>query len=802
MKYIRFFKELSNKDVPIVGGKNASLGEMYQNLGQKGVKIPNGFATTSDAYRLLLKSNNLEEEIKNILNGLDIKDVDELKRRAKAVREIILGAKMPQELEKEIEKAYKELCEFYGKENISVAVRSSATAEDLPEASFAGQQETFLNISGKDELIKSAKKCFASLFTDRAVSYRASRGFDHFQVALSVGIQKMVRSDKASSGIMFSIDTDSGSPELVLITSTWGLGENIVGGRVNPDEFIVFKPTLRQGLKPILKRQLGSKSIKMIYSDESAVFTKNIQTPQNEKDSFSINDDEVVKLAKYAVIIEEHYSNLAGEYRPMDMEWAKDGDDNELYIVQARPETVQSQRLKKETTHYLTNYRLLSKDNTVLLTGTAVGERIASGKVHIINSQEEFHDFKDGEILVSDNTDPDWEPVMKKASAIVTNSGGRTCHAAIVAREMGKAAIVGTKEATKKLKNDMEITVSCAEGEEGRVYDGALKYDIEKIDIESLKETKVKLYLNVGNPLQAFHLAQLPNHGVGLARIEFIINNYIKAHPLVLVDLHNEKEIGDEKSILKLIKSYKNPKDFFVKKLSEGIGMIAAAFYPKPVIVRTSDFKSNEYKNMLGGAKYEPQEENPMIGYRGASRYYSQLYKPAFLWECEALKKVRDEMGLINVKIMIPFTRTPQEGKKVINILNEAGLAQGENGLEVYVMCEIPSNVILADEFLKTFDGFSIGSNDLTQLVLGVDRESPLVAHIFDERNEAVKTMLSMAIKACKKNKKYIGICGQAPSDYPEITEFLVKNGIDSISLNPDSILKTWQSVLKLENNM
>ncbi|MDQ1339051.1 MAG: pyruvate, water dikinase, partial [Campylobacterota bacterium] len=574
MKYIRFFKELSNKDVPIVGGKNASLGEMYQNLSQKGVRVPNGFATTSDAYRVLLKSNNLEEEIKNILNGLDIKDVDELKKRAKAVRELILGAKMPQELEEEIEKAYKELCEFYGKENISVAVRSSATAEDLPEASFAGQQETFLNISGKDELIRSAKKCFASLFTDRAVSYRASRGFDHFQVALSVGIQKMVRSDKASSGIMFSIDTDSGSPELVLVTSTLGLGENIVGGKVNPDEFIVFKPTLKQGLKPILKRQLGSKSIKMIYSDESGVFTKNIQTPQNERDSFSINDDEIVKLAKYAVVIEEHYSNLAGEYRPMDMEWAKDAQDGEIYIVQARPETVQSQKLKKEKTHFLTNYRLLSKEKNILLLGTAVGERIASGKVHIINSSEEFHDFKEGEILVSDNTDPDWEPVMKKASAIITNSGGRTCHAAIVAREMGIAAIVGTKNATKKLKNGMEVTVSCAEGEEGRVYDGALEYDIEKIDIENLKETKTKLYLNIGNPLQAFHIAQLPNHGVGLARMEFIVNNYIKAHPLALVDLYNNNEINEKESITQRIKAYKNPKEFFVNKLSEGIGMI------------------------------------------------------------------------------------------------------------------------------------------------------------------------------------------------------------------------------------
>lgn len=796
MRYIRFFESLSNKDVGIVGGKNASLGEMVANLSGEGIRVPGGFATTSEAYWLLLSHNKLEVKLRGILEGLDPKDVEALKKAGAKVRKKMLDAAIPPELEKEILEAYGQLSKRYGTGAVDVAVRSSATAEDLPEASFAGQQETFLNITSSKALMESVKKCYASLFTDRAISYRASRGFDHFKVALSVGVQKMVKSK--SSGIMFSIDTDSGSPELVLITSTWGLGENIVGGKVNPDEFIVFKPTLGEGKKTILKRNLGSKEKTLVYSGKKKTPLENLKTPKSERDRFSLTDDEVIELAKMAVAIETYYTKQAGEYRPMDMEWARE-ETGELYIVQARPETVQSQKLKTKKVHSLQEYRLDEKAHKTLLMGTAVGEKIASGTVRIINSRKEFGTFNAGEILVTDNTDPDWEPVMKIAAAVVTNSGGRTCHAAIVAREIGVPAIVGARGATAKLKDGMEVTVSCAEGESGLVYEGALPFHIDTVDLTRLGEPKTRLFMNVGDPRKAFHVAQLPNHGVGLARMEFIINNSIKAHPLALIDVYNGKEIAEKKRMLCIAKGYGDTREFFVNKLSEGIGMIAAAFYPKPVIVRTSDFKSNEYKNMPGGATYEPDEENPMIGFRGASRYYSEQYKPAFVWECEALKKVRDEMGLVNVKIMIPFTRTPEEGRKVVAIMNEAGLVQGVNGLEIYAMCEIPSNVIYADGFLKVFDGYSIGSNDLTQLTLGVDRDSGLVAHVFDERNEAVKRMLKMAIEACKKEGKYIGICGQAPSDYPEITEFLVREGIESISLNPDSILKTWQQVVDLE---
>lgn len=798
MAYIRFFDAISNKDVGQVGGKNASLGEMYVNLTKEGIRIPFGFATTSAAYRDFIRENGLEAPIKETIEGIDYKQVDTLKSAAEQVREMILSASFSPEFESRIIEAYARLCKHYGREHIDVAVRSSATAEDLPEASFAGQQETFLNVDSEAALLESVKRCFASLFTDRAVSYRASRGFDHFAVALSVGVQKMVRSDRSASGVMFSIDTDSGSKELVLITSIWGLGENIVGGKVNPDEFIVFKPTLAQGHEAILKRALGTKEKTMVYA-ASGQGTENIDTSSDKQQRFSISDQEVLTLARYAVAIEAYYTNLAGEYRPMDMEWAKDADDGELYIVQARPETVQSQKLKHGRPHVVEEYLLDTTDKKVLITGRAVGEKIAQGRVKIIKDRSAFHDFKEGEVLVTDNTDPDWEPVMKKASAIVTNSGGRTCHAAIVAREIGVPAIVGSQNATEVLKNALAVTISCAEGEEGYVYEGTLPFHIETTDMSGMPDPKTHLYMNVGNPQKAFHLAHLPSHGVGLARMEFIINNTIKAHPLALFDYYHGKKIENTEVIEALIRGYPDAKEFFVDKLSEGIGMIAAAFYPKPVIVRTSDFKSNEYKNMPGGRAYEPDEENPMIGYRGASRYYSEQYKPAFLWECEALKKVRDDMGLINVRIMIPFTRTPEEGKKVVGIMNEAGLTQGVNGLEIYAMCEIPANVILADEFLKVFDGYSIGSNDLTQLTLGVDRESSYVAHIFDERNEAVKRMLSMAIRACKEAGKYIGICGQAPSDYPEITEFLVREGIDSISLNPDSVIKTWQNVLKLE---
>ena len=799
MKYIKFFSEIGIKDISLVGGKNASLGEMYSSLAKLDVKVPNGFATNSDAYWLLLKENNLNDKIKSNLKNLDIKDIQSLQKIGKKIRTLILNAKLPLVVENEIKESYKILSKKYGKKNIDVAVRSSGTAEDLPDASFAGQQDTFLNINTEDELIKAVKKCYASLFNDRAISYRQSRGYDHLKVALSVGIQKMVRSDKSSSGIMFTIDTESGSKDLIMINSIYGLGENIVGGKVIPDEFFVFKPTLKKGISSILKKQLGSKEKRMIYSGDKLEKTKNISITKKEQNRFSITDDEIIKLAQYGLQIEEHYSKIAGSYRAMDIEWAKDGDSNELFIVQARPETVQSKKEK----YILKSYKLLKKesDENIIISGQAVGDKIGSGIVKIITNLSQSHLFNDGDILVADITDPDWEPLMKKASGVVTNKGGRTCHAAIVAREIGVPAIVGTINATKVLKANAKVTVSCSDGEKGYVYKGILEYKIEEINCKNIKEPKTKLYMNVGDPQKAFKVAKLPNQGVGLARMEFIINNYIKAHPMALYNMQKGIKVQDEKKIKSFIKGYKDPKSFFVNKLAQGIAMIGAAFYPKPVIVRTSDFKSNEYKNMLGGKLYEQDEENPMIGFRGASRYYSKEYQKAFEWECEALKKVRDDMGLTNIKIMLPFVRTPLEGEKVIKIMNKKGLVQGKNSLEIYAMCEIPSNVIFADKFLKIFDGYSIGSNDLTQLTLGVDRDSALISHIFDERNEAVKRMIKMVIKECKKQNKYIGICGQAPSDYPEITRFLVKNNIDSISLNPDSLLKMRKVVVELESN-
>lgn len=790
MQYIRFFNELNIKDVPSVGGKNASLGEMYQNLSAKGINVPNGFATTSDAYWLLLDENNIKEKIHQILSDLDISDTQNLQKRGKEVRELILSSKLPQTLEDELLEAYQKLSKEYDSQNIDVAVRSSGTAEDLPDASFAGQQETFLNISSTDKLLESVKACFASLFTDRAISYRTSRGFDHFKVALSVGVQKMVRSDISSSGIMFTIDTESGSDKLILINSIWGLGENIVSGKVNGDEFFVFKPTLKEGKNTILKRSLGIKKEKMLYG-ENDTHTLNVKTSKEEQNSFSISDDEVLALARQALIIEEHYK------RPMDIEWAKDGKDNKLYIVQARPETVQS---KTHNDISIQKYSLDDKSNAKVLTsGRAVGDKIGSGKVKIIKDTSEFALFEKDDILVADTTNPDWEPIMKKASAVITNRGSRTCHAAIVAREIGVPAIVGCDDATKVLKNGASVTVSCAEGDEGYVYEGELPFTSKTINMNELKPTKTKLYMNIGNPAEAFNLAKMPNDGVGLARMEFIMNHSINAHPMALVDIHKGKEVKDEAQILEFAAGYSDTKEFFLQKISEGVGTIAAAFYPRPVIIRTSDFKSNEYRNMPGGFAYEAEEENPMIGFRGASRYYDESYKEAFAWECQALKRVRNDMGLTNVKIMLPFVRTPEEGKKVIEVMKAQGLVQGENSLEIYAMCEIPANVILADKFLEIFDGYSIGSNDLTQLTLGVDRESAKIAHIFDERNEAVKRMLQMAIESCKERNKYIGICGQAPSDYPEITQFLVENGIDSISLNPDSLYKMHQLVSELE---
>jgi len=793
MHYIKFFETISKKDIALVGGKNANLGEMYQHLSHKGIHVPNGFATTKDAYQLLLSQNGLYKKIDTILEGMDIEDVTALQEGAKIVRELILEETLPFEVQQEISLAYKKLSNEYNSNAIDVAVRSSATAEDLPDASFAGQQESYLNISSDRLVLLHVKKCIASLFTDRAISYRHSRGFNYKDISLCVVIQKMVRSDEASSGVIFTHDTQSANENIILINSVYGLGENIVGGRVNPDAFYVFKPTLKQNKSSIIKRQLGSKEMKMIYDDK--LKTLNIPTTPLQRESFSLTDADVITLAKVALIIEEYYQVI------MDIEWAKDAKDGKLYIVQARPETIHS---KEKNAHCIRKY-VIKEDTskrTVLVKGRAIGERIGLGIVKVINSLSEASRFNAGEILVTDITDPDWEPLMKKASAVITNKGGRTCHAAIVAREIGVSTIVGCSNATDVLEDDMHVSVCCAEGEEGFVYEGALSFEIESIELDNLEEPKTKLLMNVGNPEKAFSFASIPNQGVGLARMEFIINNYIKAHPMALYDIYKGKFVKGNEEITELIKGFSDTKTFFIEKLAEGIGTIAAAFYPHPVVVRTSDFKSNEYKHMLGGEVYERDEENPMIGFRGASRYYSQNYKEAFKWECEALKKVRDEMGLTNVKIMLPFVRTPDEGRKVISIMNEMGLIQGKNSLEIYAMCEIPANVILADEFLQVFDGYSIGSNDLTQLTLGVDRDSTLVAHIFDERNMAVKRMLKMAIDACKKEGKYIGICGQAPSDYPEITEFLVENGIDSISLNPDSVMKMRKVVLELEKRL
>ena len=804
MKYIKFFKELNNKDVPLVGGKNASIGEMFQELVPVGIKVPNGFAITSEAYWYLLDSGGIKEKIIDLLKDVDVTEIDVLKTRSKKIRELIFGTPFPANLRDEIFEAYRILSAEYGMKEADVAVRSSATAEDLPDASFAGQQDTYLSIKGQTELIHYIKSCFASLFTDRAVSYRASRGFDHFKVALSVGVQKMVRSDRGSSGVMFSIDTETGFKNAVFITSSWGLGENVVGGTVNPDEFYVFKPTLEAGKRPIIKKQLGNKHVKMVYAPQGSDHpTKNIATTQKELQTFSITDEDILTLARYAITIEKHYTQEAGEYRPMDMEWAKDGDSGEIFIVQARPETVQSQK-SKANTQVIEKYKFKNNDpREVLITGRATGGKIGAGKVRIINDIEHMNTFKEGEILVTDNTDPDWEPAMKKAAAVITNRGGRTCHAAIVAREIGVPAIVGAVGATDRLYTGMEVTVSCAEGEEGYVYAGIHDYEVESIELSNLGNTKTKLYMNIGNPEKAFSFAQLPCDGVGLARMELIILNQVKAHPLALVDIQNGKtNIPQYNEIMKLISGYDNPKDFFIKKIAEGMGMITAAFYPKPVIVRTSDFKSNEYRGMIAGTHYEPHEENPMLGYRGASRYYSDLYRTAFEWEIQALAMVREEMGLTNMKVMIPFLRTPEEGKKVLEILRKNGLESGKNGLEIYVMCELPVNVVLADEFLSIFDGFSIGSNDLTQLTLGVDRDGELVSHIFDERNPAMLEMFKRALEACKRHGKYCGICGQAPSDYPEVAEFLVKEGITSISLNPDSVVSTWTRIAELEKTL
>lgn len=790
---ILWFDELGIKDVPLVGGKNASLGEMYQKLTPKGVRIPNGFAVTAYAYHYLLKHAGIADDIKRILSDLDAKNIENLETRGHKVRSTILKAEFPEDLNKAILKAYKEMEKMYGK-HCDVAVRSSATAEDLPDASFAGQQETFLNVRGDHELLEACHKCFASLFTNRAIAYREEKKFDHFKIGLSIAVQKMVRSDMASSGVMFSIDTETGFKNAVLINSAYGLGENVVQGAVNPDEFYVFKPTLKEGYKPILTKRLGAKQIKMIYSlNGTKSPVKNINVKKNDRDRFSISDKEVLKLAEWATTIEDHYSKEAGYFKPMDMEWAKDGRTGELFIVQARPETVQS----RKDLSTLEDYRLTEK-GSIITVGSPVGSKIAAGTARVIESPEQIKQFQKGEILVTTMTDPDWVPIMKMASAIVTDRGGRTCHAAIVSRELGLPCVVGTNDATQKIKSGDKITVAC-EGEAGNIYKGALKYIIKKTSLKNLKMPKTKLMMNVGNPDIAFESSFIPNAGVGLARLEFIINSYIKIHPLALLNFKKLKDENVKAEIAELTVGYKNKADFFVEKLARGVATIAAAFWPNDVIVRMSDFKTNEYANLIGGTEYEPEEDNPMLGWRGASRYYDPKYRDAFALECKAMKIVRNEMGLTNLKLMIPFCRTVEEGKKVQAEMRKNGLRRGENGLEIYVMCEIPSNVVLGEEFAKIFDGFSIGSNDLTQLTLGVDRDSELVRHVFDERNEAVKTLVRQIIKIGKKKKRKVGICGQAPSDYPEFARFLAKQGINSMSLNPDTVVKTMMDLNKMK---
>ncbi|AFZ43679.1 phosphoenolpyruvate synthase [Halothece sp. PCC 7418] len=793
---VLWYEQVNNQDVGIVGGKNASLGEMIQQLKAKGVNVPNGFATTANAFRHFIANAGIEEKLRELFSRMDINDVNSLQKTGKKARSLILHTPFPDNLKVAITEAYQELCDRYGEET-DVAVRSSATAEDLPEASFAGQQETYLNIHGVKGVLEACHKCFASLFTNRAISYRENHGFDHLAVALSVGVQKMVRSDLASAGVMFSIDTETGFKNAALITASYGLGENVVQGSVNPDEYLVFKPTLKEGYQPILEKRLGTKGMKMVYDMEGSKQTRNVSVPQRDRAQYCLTDEEVLQLSRWAIAIEDHYSNLRGQNTPMDIEWAKDGLTGELFIVQARPETVQSQKAGNllETYH-------LQDHSTVLATGRSVGASIGQGKARVIVNAKNLDRFKPGEVLVTKRTDPDWEPIMKQASAIVTDQGGRTCHAAIIAREMGIPAIVGCGDATQMIASGQEVTVCCSEGEEGKVYEGLLPFDVEQATLDDLPQTRTQILMNIGNPDQVFSLANIPADGVGLARLEFIITNHIKVHPLALLyfDQLQDERIQDQ--IADITADYDYKPDFFVDQLARGVGMISAAFYPKPVIVRMSDFKTNEYANLIGGQQFEPKEENPMLGWRGASRYSDPNYCEAFALECRALKKVRDEMGLTNLIPMIPFCRTPDEGRKVIAEMAKHGLEQGVNGLEVYVMCELPSNVILADEFSEVFDGFSIGSNDLTQLTLGLDRDSALVAHLFDERNEAVKRMVKLAIETAKKNGRKIGICGQAPSDYPEFAQFLVEAGIDSMSLNPDSVLKTILSIAEVEKQI
>ncbi len=793
-RFIRFFEEIGIGDVPLVGGKNASLGEMYRELGPLGVRVPNGFAITAEAYRETLEAAGVWEPLRAALDGLDAEDVGDLARRGAEARSLVYSAPLPETLRSEILDAYARLRQEYG-EDLSVAVRSSATAEDLPTASFAGQQDTFLNVRGEAELLDACRRCFASLFTDRAIHYRMDQGFDHFRVALSIGIMKMVRSDLASSGVMFSLDTETGFRNVVFVTGAWGLGENVVQGAVNPDEFYVFKPAYLRGRKAVLRRSLGSKRLKMVYSSgDTRQGTRNLATPQAEQERFCLSDGEVLTLAGYAMEIERHYSEKVGEPRPMDMEWAKDGKDGLLYVVQARPETVASQRKGQILEEYH-----LEGNGRQIATGRAVGSRIASGRVRIIPDLHHLDEFQPGEVLVADSTTPDWEPVMKKAAAIVTGRGGRTCHAAIVARELGIPAVVGSAGILSQVKTGDMVTVSCAGGETGAIYEGQLPFRVEKTDLSHLARPVTRIMINLGDPDLAFQIQALPNDGVGLARMEFIIANAIRAHPLAL--LHPER-IPDQTvraQVQKLSAGYARPEDFFVQKLSEGVGTIAAAFHPRPVVVRMSDFKSNEYAALLGGKWFEPSEANPMLGFRGASRYAHPAYAEGFRLECLAMARVRGEMGLDNVILMIPFVRRLGEADAVLARMAEYGLKRGEEGLEIYAMCEVPSNVVLIDEFARRFDGFSIGSNDLTQLTLGVDRDSEVVAFDYDERDGAVLAMIRLAVEGCRRNGIHSGLCGQAPSDYPEMAEFLVREGIDSMSLNPDTVLATTRHVLEIE---
>ncbi len=799
--YTRWFSEIGIDDINEVGGKNASLGEMVRHLVTSGVRVPNGFAVTASAYRHVLDSNDAWTKLHAALDGLDPDDVEDLQRRGAQARQVILDCELPQDLKDDILAQYAKLKAEYGDE-VSLAVRSSATAEDSPEASFAGQNDTYLNVHGEAALLDAYKRCLASNFTDRSIHYKYDNGFDYFKVYLCVVVMKMVRSDMGASGVMFSLDTETGFRDVVFINAALGLGENVVQGTIDPDSFYVHKPTFNQGYRGVLKRRLGAKQMKMVFTDTlntdniAVEYTRNIPTPAAERNRFCITDDEVMVLADYAIKVEQHYSKQAGYDKPMDMEWARDGIDGKLYMVQARPETVESQKKGSVLQIYH-----LKQRSRVLTTGRAVGTRIGAGKARVIEDVSRLSEFQPGEVLVADTTTPDWEPVMKTAAAIVTNRGGRTCHAAIVSRELGIPAVVGADDATGRLHTGDEITVSCAEGETGFVYEGILDYEIEETDLSNLPRPKTEIMMNLGNPDQAFSLASLPVDGIGLARMEFIINEYIKAHPMALVH-PDQVDIDTRKQLEQLAQPFDGFEDFFIKTLSEGVATIAAAVYPKPCVVRMSDFKTNEYATLLGGQQFEPDEDNPMIGFRGAARYTHPRYAEGFALECAAMKRVRETLGMDNVILMIPFCRRVEEGQRVLDVMARYGLARGEHGLQIYVMCEIPNNIVQIDEFSRLFDGFSIGSNDLTQLTLGVDRDSEILAFDYDERDPGVLRMIQWAVEGCQRNQRHSGICGQAPSDYPDVAEYLVKLGIDSISLNPDSVLRTLEAIGKLEQKL